>query len=53
MNAALRNFEQLMSACAQLAGRDDAATALRRLRDAALADEHGKALGAARAAAGV
>jgi indolepyruvate ferredoxin oxidoreductase beta subunit len=48
-----RNFEQLMDAAQHLAGRDDAAGALRRLRDAALADEHGKALGAARAAAGV
>ena len=48
-----RNFEQLMAAARKLAGRDDAAAALRRLRDAALADEHGKALGTALAAAGV
>ena len=40
----MRNFEQLMAAARKLAGRDDAAAALRRLRDAALADEHGKAL---------
>ena len=42
-----------MAAARKLAGRDDAAAALRRLRDAALADEHGKALGAALAAAGI
>jgi indolepyruvate ferredoxin oxidoreductase beta subunit len=48
-----RNFEQLMAAARKLAGRDDAAAALHRLRDAALADEHGKALGAALAATGV
>ena len=42
-----------MAAARKLAGRDDAAAALQRLRDAALADEHGKALGAALAAAGV
>lgn len=49
----VRHFEQLMAAARKLAGRDDAAAALHRLRDAALADEHGKALGAALAAAGV
>ncbi len=49
----VRHFEQLMAAARRLAGRDDAAAALRRLRDAALADEHGKALDAALAAAGV
>ena len=49
----VRNFEQLMAAARKLVGRDDAATALRRLRDAALADEHGKALGAALAAADI
>ncbi len=48
-----RNFEQLMAAARKLEGRSDAAAALQRLRDAALADEHGKALGAAMAAAGV
>ena len=46
----MRNFEQLMAAARKLAGRDDAAAALQRLRDAALADEHGKVLGAALAA---
>jgi indolepyruvate ferredoxin oxidoreductase, beta subunit len=49
----MRHFDQLMVAARQLAGRDDAAAALRRLRDAALADEQGKALGAAMAAAGM
>jgi indolepyruvate ferredoxin oxidoreductase beta subunit len=48
----VRHFEQLMAAARKLAGRHDAAEALRRLRDAALADEQGKALGAALAAAG-
>ncbi len=48
-----RNFDQLMVAARKLEGRSDAAAALQRLRDAALADEHGKALGAAMAAAGV
>jgi hypothetical protein len=42
-----------MAAARKLAGRGDAATALIRLRDAALADEHGKALSAALVAAGV
>ena len=46
-----RHFERLMKAAPQLAGRSDAAATLRRLRDAALADEHGKALDAAWAAA--
>ena len=49
----VRHFEQLMAAARRLAGREDAAAALCRLRDAALADEHGKALGAALTAAGV
>jgi len=44
----LRNFEALMDAARHLEGRDDAAAALRRLRDAALADEHGRQLAAAR-----
>jgi indolepyruvate ferredoxin oxidoreductase beta subunit len=48
-----RNFERLMSAARELAGRNDAADTVRRLRDAALADEHGKALNAALAAAGI
>jgi indolepyruvate ferredoxin oxidoreductase, beta subunit len=48
-----RNFDQLMAAARKLAGRDDAAAALRRLHDAALADEHGKALDTAMAATGV
>jgi len=47
------NFEQLMSAARKLAGREDAAVALMRLRDAALADEHGKALRTALASVGV
>ena len=47
-----RHFEQLMAAARKLAGRPDAAEALRRLRDAALADDQGKALGTALAAAG-
>jgi indolepyruvate ferredoxin oxidoreductase beta subunit len=47
----LRNFERLMSAAQRLAGRADAAPVLSRLRDAALADEHGKALDSAWAAA--
>jgi indolepyruvate ferredoxin oxidoreductase beta subunit len=46
-----RHFEQLMAAARRLAGRPDAAEALRRLRDAALADDQGKALGTALAAA--
>jgi indolepyruvate ferredoxin oxidoreductase beta subunit len=49
----VRNFEQLMAAARRLAGRADAAAALARLREAALADEHGKALGAALAASGI
>jgi len=48
-----RHFEQLMAATRRLAGRPDAAEALRRLRDAALADDQGKALGTALAAAGI
>ena len=48
-----RNFEQLMAAARKLSGRDDAASTLQRLRDAALADEHGKALGKALVAVGV
>jgi indolepyruvate ferredoxin oxidoreductase beta subunit len=47
----VRNFERLMAAAQRLAGRADAATALARLREAALADEHGKALDSAWAAA--
>ena len=47
----LRNFERLMAAARQLAGRADAAPALARLREAALADEHGQALDHAWAAA--
>jgi len=46
-----RQFERLMKAAQQLAGRADAAQALARLRQAALADEHGKALDAAWSAA--
>ncbi|WP_418317660.1 indolepyruvate oxidoreductase subunit beta family protein [Piscinibacter sakaiensis] len=42
-----RNFDKLMGACERLAGKPEAAAALRRLRDAALADEHGHALDAA------
>jgi indolepyruvate ferredoxin oxidoreductase, beta subunit len=48
-----RNFEQLMAAARKLAGRSDAAVSLQRLRDAALADEHGKTLGVALASTGV
>jgi indolepyruvate ferredoxin oxidoreductase beta subunit len=48
-----RNFERLMDAARKLAERDDGAITLQRLRDAALADEHGNALGSALAAAGV
>jgi indolepyruvate ferredoxin oxidoreductase beta subunit len=47
----LRNFERVMSAAPRLASRADAAPALSRLREAALADEHGKALDSAWAAA--
>ena len=46
-----RSFERLMAALPRLAGRADAARTLSRLRDAALADEHGKALDSACAAA--
>jgi len=46
-----RHFERLMAAARKLAGRADAAPALSRLREAALADEHGKALDHAWAAA--
>jgi indolepyruvate ferredoxin oxidoreductase beta subunit len=46
-----RHFEQLMAAARRLAGQPDAAEALRRLRDAALADDQGKALGTALATA--
>ena len=49
----MRHFEQLMAAARRLAGRPDAAAALRRLRDAALADDQGKALGTALAAAAI
>jgi indolepyruvate ferredoxin oxidoreductase beta subunit len=45
-----RNFDKLMHAADTLAGRPQAAAALRRLRDAALADEHGQALDAQLAA---
>jgi indolepyruvate ferredoxin oxidoreductase beta subunit len=48
-----RNFERLMEAARKLAERDDGAITLQRLCDAALADEHGNALGSALAAAGV
>jgi indolepyruvate ferredoxin oxidoreductase beta subunit len=41
-----RNFESLMNALPRLRGRADAAMQLRRLTDAALADEHGNALSA-------
>jgi len=41
-----RNFDKLMHAADTVAGRPQAAATLRRLRDAALADEHGKALDA-------
>jgi indolepyruvate ferredoxin oxidoreductase beta subunit len=44
-----RNFQAVMEAAERLRGRPDAAAALRRLRDAALADEHGRELAAARA----
>ena len=47
----VRSFERVMAALPRLAGRADAAHALARLREAALADEHGKALDAAWAAA--
>ena len=47
----VRNFERLMAAAQRLAGRADAAAALAKLREAALADEHGKALDSAWAAA--
>jgi indolepyruvate ferredoxin oxidoreductase beta subunit len=47
----VRSFERVMAALPRLAGRADAAAALARLREAALADEHGKALDAAWAAA--
>jgi hypothetical protein len=40
-----------MAAAQRLSGRADAAAALSRLREAALADEHGKALDSAWAAA--
>ncbi len=43
-----RNFESLMNALPRLRGRADAAIQLRRLTEAALADEHGNALSAAR-----
>jgi indolepyruvate ferredoxin oxidoreductase beta subunit len=43
-----RNFQTLMEAAERLHGRSDAAAALRRLRDAALSDEHGRELAAAR-----
>jgi indolepyruvate ferredoxin oxidoreductase beta subunit len=46
-----RNFERLMTAAQKLSGRADAAPALNRLREAALADEHGKALDGAWTAA--
>lgn len=46
-----RNFDKLMHAAQALAGRPQAAATLRRLHDAALADEHGKALDAAMNAA--
>ena len=46
----LRNFDKLMSAAHRLTGAPQAATMLQRLRDAALADEHGHALDAALAA---
>ena len=46
-----RHFERLMKALPRLAGRSDAAATLRQLREAALADEHGKALDSAWAAA--
>jgi indolepyruvate ferredoxin oxidoreductase, beta subunit len=48
-----RHFEQLMAAAHRLAGRPDAPEALRRLRNAALADDQGKALGTALAAASI
>jgi indolepyruvate ferredoxin oxidoreductase beta subunit len=47
----VRSFERVMAALPRLAGRADAAAALAKLREAALADEHGKALDAAWAAA--
>jgi indolepyruvate ferredoxin oxidoreductase beta subunit len=47
----VRCFERVMAALPRLAGRADAAPALAKLREAALADEHGKALDAAWAAA--
>ena len=46
----LRNFDKLMSVAQRLTGAPQAATMLHRLRDAALADEHGHALDAALAA---
>jgi indolepyruvate ferredoxin oxidoreductase beta subunit len=47
------NFTRVMAAVEQLRGRDDAAAAVRRLCDAALADETGGKLAAALAAAGL
>jgi len=46
-----RNFDRLMAALPALTERPDAAATLQRLRDAALADEHGRALDAALAGA--
>ena len=43
-----RNFEAVMAALPRLKGRPDAAAQVRRLRDAALADEHGNALATVR-----
>ncbi len=43
----LRNFEKLMAAARRMTGVPQAAATLHRLRDAALADEHGHALDAA------
>ena len=43
----LRNFDKLMAATQRLTGNPQAATIVQRLRDAALADEHGHALDAA------
>jgi indolepyruvate ferredoxin oxidoreductase beta subunit len=39
-----QNFAELLTATARLAGRPGSASAMRRLREAALADEHGHAL---------
>ena len=47
----VRHFERVMAAAPRLAGRADAAATLARLSEAALADEHGKALDGAWAAA--